>query len=111
VKRTVTLEIAGTKFRLVADTEENHLRHLASIVNQRLDQLEGKTPRAAGTTQLLALVALGLVDDLLTAEQRLKQVTEMTRSAVANAIDRIDRTIAVEAVETVSPDDDERDES
>ena len=110
MKRTVTLEIAGTKFRLVADTEEDHLRQLASIVNQRLDLLEGKTPRAASPTQLLALVALGLVDDLLIAEQRVKQVTELTRTAVAHAIERIDRTIAAEPVVAESQPNDETDE-
>lgn len=97
MKRTVTLEIAGTKFRLVADSEEDHLRKLASIVNQRLDLLEGKTPRTASPTQLLALVALGLVDDLLLAEQRVEKITELTRTAVAHAIERIDRRIAAES--------------
>jgi cell division protein ZapA (FtsZ GTPase activity inhibitor) len=100
VKRTVTLEIAGTKFRLVADAEENHLRKLASIVNQRLDQLEGKTPRTATPTQLLALVALGLVDDLIIAEDKIGHITELTRTAVANAIERIDRRIAAESAST-----------
>ena len=96
MKHTVTLEIAGTKFRLVADTEEDHLRKLASVVNQRLEQLEGKTPRTAAPAQLLALVALGLVDDLLTTEERVKQITELTRTAIANAIERIDRRIAAD---------------
>jgi cell division protein ZapA (FtsZ GTPase activity inhibitor) len=88
--------MAGTKFRLVAESEENHLRKLAAIVNQRLDQLDGKTPRTATPTQLLALVALGLVDDLLASEERVMRISELTRSAVANAIERIDRRIAAE---------------
>lgn len=111
MKHTVTLEIAGTKFRLVADSEEDHLRKLASMVNQRLDELEAKTPRTAAPTQLLALVALGLADDLLTAQQKVARVTELTRSAVANAIERIDRRIATELTPNSSDTDSEPDEN
>ena len=41
VKHTVTLEIAGTKFRLIADADEQHLAELASMVNDRVAKLGG----------------------------------------------------------------------
>jgi cell division protein ZapA (FtsZ GTPase activity inhibitor) len=96
MKRSVTLEIAGTKFRLVADTDEEHLIRLAEIVNQRVDELRKKTSHIATTSQLLALVALGLADDLVTAEKREAKVSELTRTTIVRAIERIDRRIAMD---------------
>lgn len=94
MKHTVTLEIAGTKFRLVADADPQHLYRLAEIVNKRVNELRSKTTRVATPSQLLALAALGLADDLLTAEERGSRINELTRSAIVKAIDRIDRQLS-----------------
>ncbi|MDH5671320.1 MAG: cell division protein ZapA [Myxococcales bacterium] len=91
MKQTVTLEIAGTRFRLVADTDEAHLQELAALVNERVAQL-GKGG-SASSGQLLALVALGLADDLKTAERKLKRVEELTRRTVHSALARIDHRL------------------
>jgi cell division protein ZapA len=93
VKHTVTLEIAGTKFRLVADADQHHLETLAALVNERVAKLDpgGKVAAAA---QLLALVALGLADDLLNAEKKLRDVDRLTRTTIANVISRIDGRLA-----------------
>jgi cell division protein ZapA (FtsZ GTPase activity inhibitor) len=95
VKRTITLEIAGTKFRLVSDAEEAQLQELADLVNERVAQL-GSGSRAS-SAQLLALAALGLADSLKTAEHRLERVERLTRGAIATAIARIDSRIARDA--------------
>jgi cell division protein ZapA (FtsZ GTPase activity inhibitor) len=104
MKHSVTLEIAGTKFRLVADADDDHLHRLADIVNQRVDELRNKTSHIPTPSQLLALVALGLADDLLTAEKREAQIGELTRNAVARAIERIDRRIAIDFDSEADPD-------
>lgn len=96
MKRTITLEIAGTKFRLVVDSDEAHLRQLAATVNQRIEQLGDRAARTATPAQLLALAALGLADDLVSSEQRLRQVEDVTRRAINGAIERIDRQLAIE---------------
>lgn len=96
MKRTITLEIAGTKFRLVVDSDEAHLRQLAATVNERIEQLGDRASRTATPAQLLALAALGLADDLSSTEQRLLQVEDVTRRAIGSAIERIDRQLAIE---------------
>jgi cell division protein ZapA (FtsZ GTPase activity inhibitor) len=93
VKHTVTLEIAGTKFRLVADADEQHLEALASLVNERVAKLD-PGGKVAAPAQLLALVALGLADDLLSAEKKLRDVDRLTRTTIANVIARIDSRLA-----------------
>jgi cell division protein ZapA (FtsZ GTPase activity inhibitor) len=93
VKHTVTLEIAGTKFRLVADTEPQRLGELAALVNDRVAKLSaGGKPASAA--QLLALVALGLADDLTSTEKKLREVDRLTRTTIADVIARIDERLA-----------------
>ena len=89
VKHTVTLEIAGTKFRLVADADAHHLSELAALVNERVGRL-GTASKSASSAQLLALVALGLADDLTTSEKKLREVDRLTRSTIQSMIARID---------------------
>lgn len=105
MKQTITLEIAGTKFRLVADAESSHLHDLAAVVNDRVEKLAGSGARSASSAQLLALAALGLADELKASEQRLQEVSGLTRAAINNAIARIDRGIAHAASEEAVADD------
>ena len=94
MKRTITVEIAGTKFKLIADTDEAHLQELAATVNERVDSLTAGGARGASAAHLLALAALGLADDLRTSRARLTELDAMTRTVVAGAIARIDQRIA-----------------
>lgn len=96
MKQTITVDIAGTKFRLVADADEKHLQRLAAMVNERVDQLSSGG-NGASNAQLLALVALGLADDLHASRERVKTIEQLTREAVGNAIARIDQHIASDA--------------
>ncbi|HET8936569.1 MAG TPA: cell division protein ZapA, partial [Polyangiales bacterium] len=88
-----TLEIAGTKFKLVADADAQHLSQLAAMVNERVAKLEhaGKSAPAA---QLLALVALGLADDLTTTRKKLNEMEQLTRRTVQGVIARIDKRLS-----------------
>jgi cell division protein ZapA (FtsZ GTPase activity inhibitor) len=102
VKHTVTLEIAGTKFRLVADADQQHLEELAALVNERVAKLDAAS-KGAAAAQLLALVALGLADDLLTAQRKLRAVDQLTRTTISNVIARIDSRLG-DAPEHTNPD-------
>lgn len=92
-KRTVTLEIAGAKYRMTSDADEEHLHELARMINERIESLGAKAQRTATPAQLLAVVALGLADDLLGAERRREEVEQVTREAVTKAIARIDERL------------------
>lgn len=89
-KRTVTLEIAGAKYRMTSDADEQHLARLAEMINQRIDALGPKAQRSASPAQLLAVVALGLADDLVNADRRRRDVEDAARVAAQKAITRID---------------------
>jgi cell division protein ZapA (FtsZ GTPase activity inhibitor) len=97
VKRTIALEIAGTKFRLISDADQQHLQELAAMINERVEKMSRGGARSASSGQLLALAALDLADELRSAEIRLQEVERLTRTAIGNAIARIDRRLADDA--------------
>jgi cell division protein ZapA len=96
-KRTVTIDIAGARYRMTSDAGEDHLRRLAEMVEERIQALGAKAMRAASPSQLLAVVALGLADDLLSAEQRGERLEHITREVVDKAIARIDERLEADA--------------
>jgi cell division protein ZapA len=93
VKRTVTLEIAGARYRMASDADEDHLRRLADLVNERIAALGPKATKSATPAQLLAVVALGLADELVQSETRRRELESNTREALERAIARIDRRL------------------
>lgn len=97
MKHNVTLEIAGAKYRMTSDTDGAHLQRLADIVNERIEALGPAAARAASPAQLLAVVALGLAEDLEVADRRRERIEETTRRIVQGAIDRIDRRLEADA--------------
>lgn len=92
-KNTVTLEIAGTKVRMTSDADEAFLNQLASSINERVAGFGPKAARTASPAQLLAMVAMDLAADLVTAEHRLEDLEELTRRTVEDAISRIDQRL------------------
>jgi cell division protein ZapA len=98
--KTISLDIAGATYRMNVDADEEHLKRLAQIVNERVAALGPKAQQRATPTQLLAMVALGLADDWLLEKERAKSVEEATRRAVVNAIARIDRRLSSDAPPT-----------
>lgn len=94
MKHTITLEIAGTKFRLVSDADQTHLQRLAAMINERVEKLGGAGARSASSGQLLALAALELADELDGAHQKLQEMERITRTTIAQTIARIDGRLA-----------------
>lgn len=80
-----------------SDADEAYLQRLADIVNKRVEALGPKAARAATPAQLLAVVALGLAEDL-EASERTRETLEMkTRQVVGAAIRRIDQKLQADA--------------
>jgi cell division protein ZapA len=97
VKRTVQIEIAGARYRMSSDADENYLQRLADIVNERVQALGPKAARSASPAQLLAVVALGLAEEVAAAEQRQGALETKTRQVVGAAIRRIDQRLQADA--------------
>ncbi len=98
MKRTVTVEIAGARYRIVTDAEEAYLQRLAERINERVAALGVSAGRHPGAAQVLAVVALELVDELEACETRLNRLQDVTRDVLRRAIERIDRRLSEGAV-------------
>ncbi len=96
----MTIEIAGSTYRLVSDAGAEHLQRLAGLVNNRIDALGPKASRSTSPAQKLALVALSLIDDLESTRAVCQQLKSEARDVVLEAIGRIDRHLEVEADES-----------
>ena len=97
MKRTVHIDIAGARYRMSSDADENYLQRLADIVNERVQALGPKAARNATPAQLLAVVALGLAEDLEASERRHSMLETKTRQVVGAAIRRIDQRLQADA--------------
>ena len=80
-----------------SDADENYLQRLADIVNERVQALGPKAARSATPAQLLAVVALGLAEDLEASERRHSMLETKTRQVVGAAIRRIDQRLQADA--------------
>lgn len=98
VKRIITLEIAGAKYKLSSDADEEHLRHLADVINSRIQLLGDKAIRSAPAAQLLAIVALGLAEDLEEEKMQRMNLETKTRRTIQDVIERIDQKIQTQPV-------------
>lgn len=97
MKRTVQIDIAGARYRMSADADEAYLQRLADIVNERVQALGPKAARAASPAQLLAVVALGLAEELDAAERKREKLEAKTRRVVGTAIRRIEQRLQADA--------------
>jgi cell division protein ZapA (FtsZ GTPase activity inhibitor) len=109
----VVLEIGGQRIRLPASNDRQQLERLAHEVNDRFAAMQRQT-RASVPAAVLALVALQLADELdearralttardqstqalTAAETRAREIEQMARRAVTEAIAEIDRALAVD---------------
>lgn len=112
-RHTIALEVGGQRLRLTANGNERHLEQLASVVNQRVEEIQRTAKGAPASTQL-ALVALDLADEILSsrrkleeaqrdaaraiaeAEERARNAERTARAAIADALAEIDRAIAAD---------------
>lgn len=90
VKRTVTLEIAGLPCRMTTDADEDHLRYLATLINERIAALGPRAQKTTIPAQLLAIVALGLAEELTESEGKRRELVKRTELALQHAIARLD---------------------
>ncbi|HJK97911.1 MAG TPA: cell division protein ZapA [Polyangiaceae bacterium LLY-WYZ-14_1] len=96
MKKTVTLEIAGARYRMTSDADEDHLRRLADLVNARVAALGPDAARRATPAQVLAMVALDIADDLVAREDTLDELRTRTADTVKDLIARIDERLQQE---------------
>ncbi len=83
MKKSVTVEVAGQRFTLKTDAEDEYVRSLARYVSGKIEEVK-RGARTVSTHSMVVLAALQIADDLFQArrsEQELRQkVREKSRT-------------------------------
>ena len=90
-RRTVELQIAGQKVRVVSSADETELERLASIVSSTLSEV---APGRVQAPQAMLLAALALAHEVEAERRRRESVEGRTRDLLLRLRGRIDTTLA-----------------
>jgi cell division protein ZapA len=86
-RRTIELRIAGQSYRVVSSAAAEELRHLAEIVEAKLEEV---APRGKAQPQALLLAALALAHDVENERDRRESLERRTRDLLRRVLVRID---------------------
>jgi cell division protein ZapA (FtsZ GTPase activity inhibitor) len=96
--RSINITVAGQSFQIRSDVKEDYARQLASEITERFVALREKGPRHNQDFKAMAMVAIGLLDELDSAKKERESIQEKTRKFAMRMISRIDKLLAGESL-------------
>ena len=96
--RSINITVAGQSFQIRSDAEEDYVKQLAQEITERFVALREKGPRHNQDFKAMAMVAIGLLDELSSAREESKSVREKSRSFATRMISKIDKLLAGESL-------------
>ncbi len=74
-KKSVTVTIKGQEYTIRTDSDEEHVKAVASVVNERLDFL-GRKSQTISTVNLMVLTLMNVASDYLQLQMELSSMVE-----------------------------------
>ena len=74
-KKSVTVIIKGQEYTIRTDSDEDHVKAVASVVNERLDFL-GRKSQTISTVNLMVLTLMNVASDYLQLQLELSSMVE-----------------------------------
>ena len=71
-KTRITVDIYGTQYIIVGTESASHIRHVASMVDEKMREIYSKNP-SLDTNKLAVLTAINAVNDYLKIKEQLDQ--------------------------------------
>ena len=71
-KNRITVDIYGVQYTIVGTESASHIRHVASIVDEKMREISSMNP-SLDTNKLAVLTAINAVNDYLKVKDRLEQ--------------------------------------
>ena len=96
--RSIKITVAGQSFQIRSDAEETYIKHLAEEITKRFMVLKEKGPRHNQDFKAMAMVAIGLLDELDTAKQDRESIQKKAEQFSEQMITKIDRLLAGESL-------------
>ncbi len=72
-KNRISVEIFGTQYVILGTESTDHIRHVASLVDNKMREISSKNP-GLGINQLAVLTAVNAVNDYLKMKDELKRL-------------------------------------
>jgi cell division protein ZapA len=96
-RRAIQLRVAGQTYKVLSTADEDELRHLAALVDDRVGEIVPKGRAIPGNAILLA--ALALAHDLELERSTRHSLERKTRDVLRRVLMRIDHALEVEISE------------
>jgi len=74
-KKSVTVSIRGQEYIIRTDSDEDHVKAVAGVVNERLDFL-GKKSQTISTVNLMVLTLMNVTSDYLQLKEELDSMIQ-----------------------------------
>ena len=71
-KNRITVDIYGVQYTIVGTESASHIRHVASIVDEKMREISSMNP-SLDTNRLAVLTAINAVNDYLKVKDRLEK--------------------------------------
>lgn len=89
MKRSVVVEVAGQKLSLRTDAEEDYIKSLAELVNEKIAEVKASS-RTLSTHVLATLTALQIADELMQVRRREAELRRQVREKSRRILDLIE---------------------
>lgn len=99
-RRPIQLRVAGQTYKVVSSADEDALRHLASLVDERVGELVPKGRAVPANAILLAAIALA--HDLEEERSKRTSLERRARDVLRRVLMRIDHALDLDPAETVA---------
>jgi cell division protein ZapA len=99
-RRPIQLRVAGQSYKVVSSADEDELRRLAGLVDDRVGELVPKGRAVPANAILLAAIALA--HDLEEERTRRSSLERRTRDVLRRVLMRIDHALEMDGVEATA---------
>ena len=92
--RSLNISVAGKTFQIKSDADEAYLKSLATEITKRFTSIKRTGARQDQEFKAMAMVAIGLLDDLNSAKDNLDSVRKKAEGFAKTMIVKIDELLS-----------------
>jgi cell division protein ZapA len=86
-KQKITVKIHGQQYSIIGDESAEHIRHVASIVDEKMKEINQKIP-FLDTNKLAVLTAINIVNDYVKLRERVETLESILENVEKSEKDK-----------------------
>ena len=92
--KPINISVAGKTFQIKSDADEDYLKSLAREITERYGSVKKTTLRQNQELKAMAMVAIGLLDELISEREHSESIRDKARDFAAQLVMKIDELLA-----------------